>query len=168
MGGEIPVSRAERGGPSSAGADPENVSRFDVRIQMGHVGKDHVHDPPEREPLRSDEEDKRLVAQVALARVWSSEKAILGKAFLGTGVFLRDERPSYGRIDSRLHGGTRPGTARSGLCGRGMSLSRLSVEGDLVNSPAHRPLVTAATELENRAASLPFVSLVSVINLSLL
>jgi hypothetical protein len=100
---------------------------LDVRIERGHVGAHPWIESPDRESLRSDEEGKRSVVAQTAAGICSSEKAVLGKALLGTGVFLRDERPGYGGTDSRLHRGTRPGTARSGLHSRGMSFSRLPV-----------------------------------------
>ena len=132
MGDKVPVPRFEGGGcPSGAGTDPSDVSQSGCSNRKGTRWQGSRARTwicaPDPESGRPDEASKRSVVAQATAGICPSEKAILGEALLGTRIFLRDERPGYGRTDSRLHRGTRPGAARFGFHGKGMSFSRLSV-----------------------------------------
>jgi len=106
--GEVSVPRSEgRGRQSGTGADPSDVSQSECSNREGARWQGSCSHTRIRatdlESGRPDEASKRSVVAQTAARICASEKAILGEAFLGKGVLLCDERPSYGRADSRLH-----------------------------------------------------------------
>ena len=78
----------------------QKCKALDVRIVKGHVSKDHVHIlvscPTTISPAKLTGADQGSIFPQGAGGVCPLEEAILGTAFLGTGVFLCDGRSCDG------------------------------------------------------------------------
>ena len=78
----------------------QKCKALDVRVVKGHVSKDHVHIlvscPTTISPAKLTGADQGSIFPQGAGGVCPLEEAILGTAFLGTGVFLCDGRSCDG------------------------------------------------------------------------
>ena len=86
----------------------QTCEAFEIRIVKGVVSKDHVHilvsSPPNLAPSEIMRRIKGRYGEQAFRGVSPSEKALLGAAFLGSRVLLRDGWADDGRDDQAVSG----------------------------------------------------------------
>jgi putative transposase len=86
----------------------QTCEAFEIRIVKGVVSKDHVHilvsSPPNLAPSEIMRRIKGAYGEQTFRGVSPPEEAVLGPAFLGAGVFLRDGWADDGGDDQAVSG----------------------------------------------------------------